>query len=81
VGWAKMAQDRGTGDCLIDPYSTPKETRWRVPSYRQRQKVIRNEVTRYVLSRLDVSRCQPYGVPGGIPQEAKAGVNASDMQT
>src|SRR5439155_2439602 len=31
-----------------------------------------NGVTRYVLSRLNGSRCQPYGVSGGIPQEAKA---------
>ena len=29
----------------------------------------------------DVRRCQPYGVSGGIPQEAKAGGNASDRLT
>jgi len=40
-----------------------------------------NGVTRYVLSRLNGSRCQPYGVPGGIPQEAKAESNASDRLT
>ena len=40
-----------------------------------------NGVTRYVLSRLNGSRCQPYGVSGGIPQEAKAERNASDRLT
>jgi hypothetical protein len=29
----------------------------------------------------DRSRCQPQGIRGGIPQEAKAGGNASDMLT
>ena len=40
-----------------------------------------NGVTRYVLSRLNGSRCQPYGVSGGIPQEAKAESHASDRLT
>jgi hypothetical protein len=40
-----------------------------------------NGVTRHVLSRTVVSRCQPHGVLGGIPQEAKAEGNASDMLT
>ena len=38
-----------------------------------------NGVTRHVLSRVVVSRCQPYGVLGRIPQEAKAWGNAQDM--
>ena len=40
-----------------------------------------NGVTRYVLLRMVVSRCQPHGVSGRIPQEAKAERNASDMLT
>ncbi len=40
-----------------------------------------NGVTSYVLSDIDRSRCQPHGVWGGIPQEANAGGNASDMLT
>ena len=40
-----------------------------------------NGGTRHVLSRAVVSRCQPHGVSGGIPQEAKAEGNASDMLT
>jgi len=40
-----------------------------------------NGVTRHVLSRVVVSRCQPYGVWGGIPQEAKAEGNTSDRLT
>ena len=40
-----------------------------------------NGVTRHVFSRVVVSRCQPHGVWGGIPQEAKAEGHASDMLT
>ena len=40
-----------------------------------------NGVTRHVLSRVVVSRCQPHGVSGRIPQEAKAEGNASDTLT
>ena len=40
-----------------------------------------NGVTRHVLSRVVVSRCQPHGVSGRIPQEAKAWGNAQDMLT
>ncbi len=40
-----------------------------------------NGVTSYVLSDTDRRRCQPQGVWGGIPQEANAGGNASDMLT
>src|SRR2546427_5419564 len=39
-----------------------------------------NGVTLYVLSD-DRSRCQPHGVRGGIPQEAKAWGNAQDRLT
>ena len=35
-----------------------------------------NGGTRHVLSRVVVSRCQPHGVLGRIPQEAKAWGNA-----
>jgi hypothetical protein len=40
-----------------------------------------NGVTPSVLSGTIRSRCQPYGVRGGIPQEAKAGGNTPDMLT
>jgi hypothetical protein len=40
-----------------------------------------NGGTRHVLSRVVVSRCQPYGVLGRIPPEAKAWGNAQDMLT
>jgi hypothetical protein len=40
-----------------------------------------NGVTRHVLSRVVVSRCQPHGVLGRIPQEAKAWGNAQDRLT
>jgi hypothetical protein len=40
-----------------------------------------NGVTPSVLSGIIRSRCQPYGVRGGIPQEAKAGGNTPDMLT
>jgi hypothetical protein len=40
-----------------------------------------NGVTRHVLSCVVVSRCQPHGVWGGIPQEAKAEGNTSDTLT
>ena len=40
-----------------------------------------NGVTRHVLSRVVVSRYQPYGVLGRIPQEAKAWGHAQDMLT
>jgi hypothetical protein len=40
-----------------------------------------NGVTPSVLSGTTWSRCQPYGGRGGIPQEAKAESNASDMLT
>ena len=40
-----------------------------------------NGGTRHVLSRVVVSRCQPHGVSGRIPQEAKAEGNTSDMLT
>ena len=48
---------------------------------RMRAMEIGNGVTRHVLSRVVVSRCQPHGVLGRIPQEAKVWGNAQDMLT
>ena len=46
--------------------------------------VIGNEVTLWQLSRMAWSRCQPYGLQGGILQEAKASGKArgyADVKT
>src|SRR5262245_35125747 len=48
---------------------------------RMRSMATGNGVTRYVLSHCNGSRCQPDGVSGGIPQEAKAEDNTSDRLT
>ncbi len=62
--------------------------RWALPinpvestALRMRAMGAGNGVTSYVLSDADRRRCQPHGVWGGIPQEAKAGGHALDMLT
>ncbi len=75
-----MAKDKAPAALRTD--------RWALPinpvdstALRMRAMGAGNGVTSYVLSDADRSRCQPQGVWGGIPQEAKAEGNASDRQT
>ena len=75
-----MAQDTAPATFYIDRLALPINP-VESTALRMRAMGAGNGVTSYVLSDADRSRCQPQGVWGGIPQEAKAGGNASDMQT
>ena len=75
-----MAQDTAPATFYIDRYALPINP-VESTALRMRAMGAGNGVTSYVLSDVDRSRCQPQGVWGGIPQEANAGGNASDMQT
>ena len=75
-----MAQDRAPATFDIDRCALPRNL---VESTALRMQVMAtgNGGTRHVLSCCDMSRCQPHGVPGRIPQEAKAEGNASERLT
>jgi hypothetical protein len=78
--WSQKAKDKAPAVGHTDRYALPINP---VESTALRMQAMEtgNGVTSYVLSDNDRSRCQPQGVWGGIPQEAKAGGNASDMLT
>jgi hypothetical protein len=75
-----MAQDMAPATFDIDRCALPRNP-VESTALRMQTMGIGNGGTRHVLSRAGVSRCQPYGVAGGIPQEAKAEGNASDRLT
>jgi len=70
----------GAGSRKSDRYARPTNP---VDSTALRMRTLGtgNGVTPSVLSGTTRSRCQPYGVRGGIPQEAKAGGHTPDMLT
>ena len=75
-----MAQDTAPAAFHTDRFALPRNP---VEStvLRMRVMAIGNGVTCYVRSRFIGSRCQPHGVSGGIPQEAKAEGNTLNMLT
>ena len=75
-----MAQDTAPAAFDTDRSALPRNP-VESTALRMRAMGTGNGVTRHVLSRGVVSRCQPHGMSGRIPQEANAGGNASDMLT
>ena len=78
--WSQKAQDMAPAAFDTDRsalLTNPVES----TALRMRTMGVGNGVTRHVLSCCDMRRCQPHGMPGRIPQEAKAEGNASDMLT
>jgi len=75
-----MAQDTAPAAFDTDRSALPRNP-VESTALRMRAMGTGNGVTRHVLSRVVVSRCQPHGMSGRIPQEAKAEGNASDTLT
>ncbi len=75
-----MAKDKAPAALHTDRRALPRNPVESI-ALRIRAMETGNGVTSYVLSDIDRRRCQPQGVWGGIPQEAKAEGNASDMLT
>ena len=75
-----MAQDKAPAAFNTDRSALPRNP-VESTALRMRAMATGNGVTPSVLSGTTRSRCQPYGVRGGIPQEAKAEGHASDMLT